>query len=403
MADWRFYGVVRAGPKAGAVRDEIPLTDATIVERLKGVGSISGRLGLRDPKATPQNLNTENTVIVAERDGVPLAAGPFLTVDKSLGSTKPEISISSEGPWRILRDRVIRSIAGMTNATLKAGEVRFSQVDQFNIVKDLVDHTNSFQDTNIDVVWDALSGVLRDRSYEADKTRSVGETIEQLSDVENGFDWHIELGGDVFSGVTYSLKLSYPFRGRDTGFRFDLDASQKKSVLALQDSTGDILRDSDGNPLGYGQSVVPSGSGNVIDYGYTETSEDRVSRFTAVGPGEGASQLVAHAEDATLAGVLPLIERGGSWPDVTRQSTLNGHAKRNLQIDKRASKVPTLIVDPNALPTINSYTVGDIIGSKITDGWVQVDGQFRIIGRQISIGEDGEETVQLELNELGRF
>lgn len=375
---WRFYSVVRAGPMRGRIRDEIPMLSCQITERLKGVGSISGTLPLYHPSVNRQNLDTENTVLVAERDGVIMAAGPFLTV--SLDQGGETVSVRSDGPWRILRDRVIRGTQGMTYASLKAGEVRFDQVDQFRIVQDLVDHVNTIHDTGITVEWtNGLSGIERDRSYEADKAKSVGEAIEQLSDVIDGFDWAIEVGGSAQS-VTMTLRLSYPFRGRDTGYRFE-----------IYGGTTDL------------DSARLTGSSNVLAAGLTETSENRVSRFTAIGPGEGESQLLAHASDPSLDARLPVIERGGSWMDVTRQRTLQQHADRALQLDSRASRTPSLTVDPNAEPRLGAYIVGDIAHVTIDDGWAQYDDRARIISRTINVGADGSETVDLEFAELGRF
>lgn len=372
---WRFYSVVRAGPMQGRIRDEVPMLSCQIVNRLKGVGSISGTVPLRHPAVNRQNLDTENTVLVAERDGVIMAAGPFLTVSMDKGADT--VSIHSDGPWRILRDRVIRGDSNMAYGRLRAGEVRFDRVDQFRIVEDLIHHVNGIHDTGITVAWNnGLSGVERDRSYEADKAKSVGEAIEQLSNVQDGFDWAMEVGGSA-NAVNMTLRLSYPFRGRDTGYRFEMYG---------------------GTP-----PVRTSGSGNVLAAGLTETSENRVSRFTAVGPGEGESQLVAHAFDSELDARLPMIEKGGAWMDVTRIRTLQQHANRALQLDSRASRTPTLTVDPGAEPRLGSYIVGDIAHVAIDDGWAQFDDKARIIGQTINVDADGRETVDLEFAELGRF
>ena len=128
-----------------------------------------------------------------------------------------------------------------------------------------------------------------------------------------------------------------------------------------------------------------------------------MSRFTAIGPGEGESQLVRHAEDPSLVGRLPLIEQSGSWMDVTRANTLQQHANRELQLNSRASRTVTATLDPAAEPRLGSYIVGDIMHVKIDDGWAQYDGKARIVARTINVDAKGAETVDLEFAEPGRF
>lgn len=399
---WRAYGVVRSGPMAGKVRDEVPVNDFTITERLKGVGAVSATVPSHHPKVTPAALDVENTVLVVERGGIPMAAGPFLT--KQWSSQSGLWQISSEGPWRILRDRVIRDASSMTHGSVKAGEVRFRQVEQFDIVADLIAHANGIEDTGFTV--DAPfgpSGVTRDRDYESDKAKSIGEAIEQLSDVQGGFDWSVDLEGSALAGnLTYVLRIVHPFRSRETGYRFTLPAAQLSRAQATLVDGLDTLTDETGATLVVeSQPVVSAGSGNVISAEYSETSQDRVSRFTALGAGEGVTQPVAHATDTELAGILPLIERGGSWPDVVRPATLQGHANRELTLNRRASRIPKLTVNPNREPQLTAYRVGDIVQVRLDE--IGFDEPVRIIGRTINVTRDGAETVDLEFAEIGRF
>lgn len=400
---WHCYGVVRSGPMAGRVRDEVPVNDFTIVERLKGVGSVSATVPSHHPKATPAALDVENTVLVVEKGGIPMASGPFLS--KHWSSNSNMWQISSEGPFRILRDRVIRDASSMTYGTVKAGEVGFSQVEQFDIVRDLIDHANGIEATGftVDTPFGA-SGILRDRSYEADKAKSIGVAIEQLADVEDGFDWAVDIEGSALAGdLTYVLRLVHPYRARETGYNFTLPAAQMgPSRATLVDGLATITDETTGAVLVVeSQPVVSAGSGNVISAEYTETAQDRVSRFTAIGPGEGAAQLVAHATDTELVGVLPLIERGGSWLDVTRVPTLQGHANRELTLNRRASRIPKVTVNPNREPQLSAYRIGDVVRVRLDE--IGFNELVRIITRTIHVTAEGAETVDLEFAEIGRF
>lgn len=380
MAEWRFYSVAAAGPQAFTVRDELELDDVTLVDRLKGAGSLTSSLPMYSPTATRANLDTENTLIAATRDDSVVAVHELATASKDMGSHS--VAVGGPGYWQLVRNRAIRNVQGMTWGTLLAGEVRFAGVDQFRIVEDLVAHLESIESLRISVDYSALSGVDRDRSYEADKGKSIGEAIEQLADVEDGFDWALEPGGTI-DALEFTLRLSYPMRGRNTGYVFDLAAPSP-------DGTADTARS--------------SGSANVLDYAISESSAGVVSRFTAVGPGEGATQLVEHVADPNLLGVVPLRERSGSWLDVTNRSTLRAHAARQLQINGRRSLLVTLRVDPNAVPVFGSYIVGDTASIvAVDDGWSQISGPFRIMSRTVNVSRAGGESVDLELAELGRF
>lgn len=376
MADWHFFSVAAGGPSAGTIRDELDLGDVKIVDRLKGVGSLTAGISQFSPGATRANLDTENTLIVATRDGVVMSVCQLLEAERQMGSNT--VALTCDGYWSFARARHIRNVQGMTYGTLAAGEVRFDQVDQFRIVADLVAHMQSIEDLGITVSYDALSGVLRDRSYEADKGKSVGEAIEQLSDVDNGFDWALEPGGTV-DALTYTLRLSYPRRGRNTGFVFDLVVPEEGSDQS-------------------------SGSGAVLDYSLLDSSRDMVTRYTAVGPGEGTAQLVGHAADPNLLGAVPLREASGAWLDVTNQTTLDAHALIGQRINGRRSLIVTLKLNPNADPKLGAYILGDTINLvSIQDGWASVAGPYRIIARTIDIDKQGREFVLLELAELGRF
>jgi hypothetical protein len=410
----RFYSVAIVGGGALRVRDELPLSNVTITERLKGAGSLSGSIPNRHPKATPANLETENTLIVAERDGVVIWAGPLVNID--LGIDANNLSLQAEGAWNLVRRRVIRSSLAMPRATMADGEVRFAQAEQFHIVSDLISHMNAIRnDLGITVQWDeagtfsAVSGVLRDRTYEADKGKSIGEAIEQLSDVQGGFDWALEPQGTV-DNLSFHLRLHHPYRGRDTGYRFDWVAPRRNTTtttLPTPITIDDEILTVDDKPLTIDvpDKVLPrtsrTGSANVLAVGLSESSRERVARFSAIGPGEGVEQIVAHAI-ASDAEVLPLTEGSGSWQDVTRLPTLQSHADRAIQMNSRRVLVPSVRLDPQAHPQLGSWIVGDIFDVSIDDGWAQLpEGKYRSIGRSYSIDADGAETVDVDLVHLG--
>ena len=362
---WRFFA---ADLMSGVVREEIPLQQVTVTDRLKAPSTMQASIPFRHPKAIRQNLNTETTMLIATRDDVVQFAGPLL--DIQLSENADLLSLQCEDLWNFVRRRRLRSRQGMTYATgSNSTMIQFTGVDQFRIVEDLVAHMQSISGGNlgITVAYDALSGVTRDRTYHVGDRKKIGEAIEELSNVQNGFDWALEVGGTV-DNLTHTLRLHHPMRGRQTGY-----------VLSW-----------DGGTTMLGMTVH-------------ESSRNRAQAFFAVGAGEGTRQITASVQDPNLLGVLPLVEASGSWVDVSVQATLDAHAARELQLNKRASIIPSFTLNPAAEPRWGTYITGDTVRVVVDDGWVQIDGFCRIIGRSITVDEDGQETSKVELAELGRF
>lgn len=352
----------------GTIREELPLQQVTVTDRLKAPSTLQASIPFRHPKATRANLNTETTMLIATRDDVVQFAGPLL--DIQLSENAELLSLQCEDMWNFVRRRRLRSRQGMTYATgANSTMIRFTGVDQFRIVEDLIDHMQSISggDLGITVAYDALSGVARDRTYYVGDRKMIGEAVEELSNVQNGFDWALEVGGTV-DNLTHTLRLHHPMRGRNTGF-----------VLSW-----------DGGTTMLGMSVH-------------ESSRQRAQAFFAVGAGEGERQITSSVQDPNLLGVLPLVEASGSWIDVSVQATLNAHANRELQLNKRASILPSFTLNPDAEPRWGTYLVGDTVRVVVDDGWVQIDGFYRIVGRSLAVDEDGVETSKVELAELVRF
>lgn len=377
MSSWRYYVQPIAGPQAGSIRSELNLSSHTIRRRLKATSTMSASISCRDPQATAQNLDTENTLLVAERDDVVRFAGPLRGAD--LAADGDTIALRAVGAWELIVKRFVRSSAGMTHGELvKSGTVRWSAVEQFAIVADLIDHMQSVAGGDLDVVveYTAPSGVERDRTVEAGKGKSIGGLIEQLADVEQGFDWQLEPRGNAGS-LELVLRLDHPRRGRETGYRFDFD------------DFDDGLAD---------------GSSNVLGAGYADSSDELVTHYVGVGAGEGAAQLTATSADPSTIGRLPLLESSGQWADVSQAGTLKAHVDRERRVNAQSSRIPRLRVDPDAFPRLGYYILGDVVSSRVRRGYfVDTDGRYRILATSETREDTGAEYVDLELADLARY
>lgn len=408
MGVWRFYVLDAV---TGTVRDELPFGSVTVTDRLNAPGAFTATIANRHPKATPANLDTATTLVVFERDGVLVGGGVLL--DANLAPGASEVALGGEGLFNLLRRRLLRGTAGMSHAdpfgAASDQRIQFTGVDQFRIVADLVAHAQAQTGGDLGIVvtgTPTLSGVTRDRTdYEVDD--SVGALIEQLAAVDNGFDWWLGPTGTI-DDLVWRLELDYPRRGRTTGYRFDVDSPTPATSTTLAAETGDDLLLDDGTPIRLDTSSVAdptrsSGSANVLGWGLVESSRDLTTRFVATGAGEGSAKVRRAASDPNLIDVYPLVEARGAWSTVSRPGTLTDHARRRLALDSRPARVPQLVVRADAEPALGAYIVGDTVDVAIDDGWAQIDGPHRIIGRTINVDAAGAETVTLELAELGRF
>ncbi len=355
----------------GQVRDEISLRTATYTDRLKSPSTLDASISMRDAAATRANLNTETTMLIEVRDGLVVFAGPLISVQKQRDS--PTLSLYAYDLWGYVRRRRIRSRQGMTHATgAVPSQIRFSAVDQFHVVEDIIGHIQSISggDLGITVAYSALSGRTRDRTYLETDRKYAGAAIEELSDVQDGFDWALEVSGSVddLGSITHTLRLTYPMRGRTT-----------RLVLSWNGGT------------------------NMLGLAYVESSRDRAQSYFGVGAGDNDAQLTSLRQDPSLLGVLPLLEADDQWPDVSVQSTLDAHVERRLGLNRRAARTPILDLDPDAEPRWGEYLVGDIVTAELDDGWVQHSGPCRITARSLTVGQDGSATSSVELAELGRF
>ena len=355
--------------RTGTVLDELPLV-GTITDRLKAPSTLAASIPLRHPKATAALLDTETVDIVATRDDIVVFAGPLLDVNLSDGADR--LSLTCEDRWALVRRRLVRSRLGMTNATGATGtDVVFTGVDQFDIVADLIAHMQAISggDLDITVTWAAPSGQTRDRTWTATDPLWVGELVENLANVDGGFDWRLEVTGPP-GAVTYALRLD-PFRGVD----------QTDVVLEWRpDDLGHL------------------GGRQVLGVTWGESSRRRVQRAVAFGDG-----VTGTAEDATMLGVAALVEGASTHLSVTEQATIDAHAARALQLDKRKTTVVGFRLNPDAAPKWGTVDLGDRVTVDVADGRAQAAGLWRITGRTLTMPADGAATSTLELAPYGRF
>jgi hypothetical protein len=229
-----------------------------------------------------------------------------------------------------------------------------------------------------------LAGNPADRSYLASDLKPTLESLTELGNSGDGFDWRLvpEQGtsGDLRT-FRVRLDLGYPRLGRigGAGLRWSTDRAEGRSRW-----------------------------GYVADLSLVEDGSAVNNRLIAVGAGSGADQIRATADSIQTsrnemrAGYL-LYEGsvGGASNDDRTYDTVYGKALGAL-LAGFASEITLsgIKVRGDLAPTLPSYTLGDDLTIKVGEGLTGHPVTFigQLIGRTVEPAEPGRnETVTLDV------
>lgn len=296
--------------------------------------------------------------IYVERDGVVVDA--YVIWTRGYDHDEQTVEVSGVQIWSLLRARRIR-----WHAT-------FAAVDQLSIVDSLITTAQASTGGNLGItVEGGSSGRLRDRTYVANEDKPLGEAIEQLAAVIDGFDFRLDVdrSGDTY---TRTLRLFYPRVGRP--------ASETGHVWTL--------------------------GANMTTLVWPEDGQHAANSIAALGAGEGTTMLRSIVSDtAALAEGFPLMEDSLSLKDVSVASTLTGHAESQLSLRRLPTVLPKATVLANQDPILTAYIPGDharlVVRPNSDPRWPDgLDVFARIIAIDASPPDDGEpETVALTFDE----
>jgi len=268
----------------------------------------------------------------------------------------------------------------------------FTQTDQFDIVKNLVDDAQStvkfgagydlgiHTKFNTNGVDDVKSGVLLDRleAYRPWLAKNLGDAIRELAGLQNGFDYQMQyVLNPLTNRVDKTLKLYYPTKGRETGFIFEYDRSPGLTNV-IERGFGDAVNFA---WAGDGWGATPSG-------------------------GNEAARLRAPFIDQTQRGQYPPYDAAPSWSTVSEQTTLNQLTEAMFLRTKLPNRVPVIRVDPDAYPQWGDYDLGDIVCVTIDDGYGSTPptGQRnRITGWQVTSAPVYDLVLADPLPDLGQI
>lgn len=341
------------------VTEELPYIECSFTSELNKPGSWSVTLPLTTnidgfEKIGESVFTVNRSAIVFLRDGVPLFMGWITEESVSVDGSKETVSIG--GP----------SVAiGYLHRRKLSVTKTFTATDQINIANDIVAQSEPVG-LLVEAEYDALSGVLRDRTYYDTENHFLGEILDDLSQLDDGFDYLAEVQGSQATGFTPIVRLGYPALLRRTSFVLDLD----KNVMAMS---------------------------RVVDGSQT------ANRVTVTGSSTGSdSALYAVRQDSTLwaglGGVYPILDRVIARPTVINTSTLDSHARKYLRMWKNDVEVLKLAVDTmNHDSTPGSFRCGDEFRVIAKRGRLNIDSAYRVTTWSLSSDQNGAETMSMEL------
>ena len=338
------YSYVTTNLVTGTILEEIPFSNVTWGKTLNGPGGFGGSLASRHPKCTSANLSPSKTGIYVLRNDDPVWGGVIWTAKKD---TTGNIVFGAEGLWSYFRRRRIRHTQ------------TFAAVDQLTIAQTLLNYAQNpaySPNGNIGVtVGSEVSGVVRDRTYFGYDRKALGEAIEQLGSVANGFDFdmiHVRNG----SGFDDTVRLWYPRKGSRTNTVWEVG-------VHCDTDTWEI----DGTK--------------------------QATQMDALGLGDGDNLLIA--TDVNLSGEDPLLDDTVRYKDVSVAATLQQYANE-WRIRRQAPfTFPEVALRPTIDTSFGSFDVGDEIQLRGNDGFVNLDGWYTVVNYEVKVSDEGDESTKV--------
>jgi hypothetical protein len=239
-----------------------------------------------------------------------------------------------------------------------SSQLTWTGIDQAEIAWGLVEQTQTLVGGNLGIskrwMGTTPTGVLRDRTYEV--RDSIGERIQELSEVIDGFDWEITPA----SASALTLDVWSPQRGVDRGV-----------VLEYGGLVSQVRREV--NVADYGNAIQLTGDDNATP---------------AVTP-----------EVRDVADLATRTE--GRWDRVygdtglTTQAALAQRADWQLSVAQVIQPVYTLTLRQGGWEGPDHIWLGDPVRLVVRSGRLRVDTSLRVHEIAVSPSGDGDDTVQV--------
>ena len=262
-----------------------------------------------------------------------------------IGPDRHTVSISATDYFELLKRRILYQ------------DLNYTNIDQSTIAWNLINYTQGLSGGNLGITRGngQSTGVTRDRPYEAGQ--NIGELIENLSEVINGFEYEVtpDLAFNVF----------YPQRG----VQKDVVIQHGKDIIIVN------------------RTVSSQDFANAIRMNGTEKDDN---------PAPVATRSTANI------GTTP----EGRWDkqiglsDVSVQATLNQRADQELINSGELRPSYALELRDKSWRGPEHYWIGDTVQLIIKSGRLNVVQQVRVLKLSLTVNSDGSERVDLTVGAL---
>ncbi|MFB6846200.1 hypothetical protein ACFCXS_15245 [Streptomyces sp. NPDC056373] len=244
-------------------------------------------------------------------------------------------------------------------------------VDQFDVARELVDYAQNTEGGNIGITYDpGVSGVTRDRTFLRYDLPSIGDLLDDLAAIEQGFEWRIASYRDSDGRRVKRLQLGHP---------------------VIRTGTAEIVLDHPGPVLSYSWPTDATRKANAW-----QSRGASVNTNQAAGSYPLMSGLLV--DDANIAAGWPRLDGTSDYTTVEKQGTLDAHARADWTAARDPVQIPEVevLLGGNITPAL----LGATVRLRIRDLWhpTALDARYRVVGLSISPPERGRpETARLFL------
>lgn len=263
---------------------------------------------------------------------------------------KHSVSVPSLDYRALLKRRLLMSGSQLT----------WTQKDQAVIAQGLIDQAQRLPGGDYGIGLGRLqgTGVLRDRTYELGD--AIGDKLQELSDVDNGFEWDITATGPA----ALQLDIWYPQRGADRGV-----------ILELGGAVVSGSRDVDSSE--YANHIRLSGQQGSASGSTAPPTQERMAPDVATNPaGRWDRSFSAEISTATA-----LTERA-DWQIAESQVVRPSY---------------TLALKPGFWRGPDHLWVGDTVTVRIYSGRLKVNSKLRVQQIDVDISDTGTEAVSVNV------
>lgn len=331
MAETTLYTTLRGDDEPV---EELPAEIITYGYRLNRPGSISFALSLDHPKCARSVIWPGLHEVVVERNKQVVWRGPVLTADETDEAGNRMVDFGGEG------------LLHYPSRWFRTADRTFTSTDQFTIARTLIDeHPDKF---GIDTSGADTSGITRDRTYVRGK--NIGEALLELAEVRDGFDFQI-------NPDTRLLEMFHPQQGA------------RLPDLVIEDG--------------------------IRSYSRTVDSTSQASQIIGLGEGEGEDQVFLVRQDSTAVSEFGLTQEVFDNQEISRQSTLDDHVRRELAYLKSPTQDLQITVGTD---TFNPFSVQLGVEGRVkyASSYDEVNEVRRLVGFDIR-WESGDERAVLSL------